>query len=60
MEKFGRLGTRIKFNMAAAVVPQPLKKTLSKNLMEMKVECSKVTIKYLYSTLFIFLVIFSS
>ena len=60
VKKFERLGTRLKFNMAAAVVPQPLKKTLSKNLMEMKVGYSKVTIKYLYSTLFIFLFIFSS
>ena len=45
--------------MAAAITPQP-KKTLSKNLMEMKVGCCKVTIKYLYSTLLIVLFIFSS
>lgn len=60
VNKFERLGTKIKFNMAAAVAPQPLKKTLSKNLMEMKVGYSKDTIKYLYSTLLIFLFIFSS
>lgn len=60
VKKFERLATRIKFNMAAAVAPQPQKKTLSKNLMEMKVRYSKVTIKYLYSTLLIFLFIFSS
>ena len=38
-EKFeaGGLGTRLKFNMAAEVPLQPAKKTLSKNLMGMKV-----------------------
>ena len=60
MKKFEGLGTRIKFNMATEVAPQPLKKTLSKNLMEMKVGYSTVTSKYLCSILLIFIFIFSS
>lgn len=45
-KKLEGLGTRIKFNMASEVAPQPSKKTLSKNLMEMKVAHSNVPLSF--------------
>ena len=42
--KRGGLKPRLEFNMAAEAVPQPAKKTLSKNLMAMKVSVILLTL----------------